>query len=147
MRNERLFYGNTKASYLPEIQPNDSNVVEFVDLSIRSVFRVVDFRMHPEALVVRVVNLFGFPLTLHQNATINEYQRPETLWKCLQACESVPYTPGLGSRRVPTLRPYPHPSRLASWRLDREYSQAYPSPDNIRQSVLKDETEPAVPHR
>lgn len=65
-------YVNTKAfSNLPEIQPKDSNAVEFVDLGIRSVFRVVDFRMHPDALVVRVVDLFGFPLTLHRNKMIN----------------------------------------------------------------------------
>ncbi len=69
------------------------------------------------------------------------------LLKHLQACKSVPCTLGLGSWQVPTLHPYPHPSRLASWHQDRECSQTYPSPDNIIQSKLKAETDPALPHR
>ncbi len=83
IKNERIFYGKAKTSYLPEIQPKDSNVVEFVDLGIRSVFRVVDFRMHPDTFVVGVVDLFGSPLTLQHDTTINEDQRPGKLWKHL----------------------------------------------------------------
>ncbi len=52
--------------YLPQIQAQYSNVIKLVHGGVMSVLWVVDLGVDPGSLVVRVVNLFGFPLTLHR---------------------------------------------------------------------------------
>lgn len=51
---------------LPQIKSNHSNVVKFVNGAIRRVVRVVNFRMHPVALVVGIINLLWLPFSLKQ---------------------------------------------------------------------------------
>lgn len=50
--------------YLPQVQSNHANAVIFIDLGIWRVFRVVNLRVDPLALVGRIVDLLGLPLTL-----------------------------------------------------------------------------------
>lgn len=52
--------------YLPQIQAQYSNVIELVHGGVMSVLWVVNLGVDPGSLVVRVVNLLGFPLTLHR---------------------------------------------------------------------------------
>lgn len=51
-------------AYLPQIKSNGTNVIILVKFVIRLVFRVVNFWVDPLSLVVRIVNLFGFPFSL-----------------------------------------------------------------------------------
>lgn len=53
--------------YLPQIQAQHSNVIKLVHGGIMSVLWVVNFGVNPGSLVFRVVNLFGFPLTLQRH--------------------------------------------------------------------------------
>lgn len=50
--------------YLPQVQSNHANAIIFIDLGIRRVLRVVNLRVDPLALVGRIVDLPGLPLTL-----------------------------------------------------------------------------------
>lgn len=51
-------------SHLPQVKSNHTNAVVFIDLRISCVLRVVSLRVDPLALVGRIVDLSGFPLTL-----------------------------------------------------------------------------------
>lgn len=59
-----LFKNDLFLSHLPQIKTQNTNVVKLVDIWIRTVFRIVDLRMHPGSFVVGVVDLFGFPFSL-----------------------------------------------------------------------------------
>lgn len=50
--------------YLPQVQSNHADAVIFIDLGIRRVLRVVNLGVNPLALVSRIVDLPGLPLTL-----------------------------------------------------------------------------------
>lgn len=52
------------SSYLPEVEPDHPDAVVHVDLGISGVLRVVDLGVDPLALVGRVVDLPGLPLSL-----------------------------------------------------------------------------------
>ena len=50
--------------YLPQVEPHDSDAVVLVDLRISGVLWVVNLGVDPLALVSRVVDLPGLPLSL-----------------------------------------------------------------------------------
>ena len=52
--------------YLPQVEPHDPDAVVFVDLRISGVLRVVNLGVDPLALVSRVVDLPGLPLSLRK---------------------------------------------------------------------------------
>lgn len=56
--NEKFYF------YLPQVQSNHADAVIFIDLGIWRVFRVVNLRVDPLALVGGVVDLPGLPLPL-----------------------------------------------------------------------------------
>ena len=59
-------------THLPQIKSNCTNVLVGIEFVIRSIVRVVNLRVDPFALVVRVVNLLGLPFTLHSNKTASK---------------------------------------------------------------------------
>lgn len=59
-----------RSFYLPQIQAQYSDLVKLVHGSVLSELWVVDLRVDPGSLVVRVVNLFGLPLSLQRQCVM-----------------------------------------------------------------------------
>lgn len=53
-------------SYLPEIKAQDTKTIIGIDVGIRGIFRVVNFRVYPSTLVIWVINLTRLPLALQR---------------------------------------------------------------------------------
>lgn len=57
-----------RASHLPDIQSNDTNIFVAVDTEVWPVIWIVDLRMRPNPSIIWVINLSRFPFPLGKNA-------------------------------------------------------------------------------